>query len=575
MKRYKEILVSVASLLFLSGCYDLDRYPYDQVSSGTFWKTESQAKQAMMGVYSVMKSDNAFGTTFGLDCLSDLGIGYDDPGYVNVYLGTYTARTGQVVNRWQTLYDGVVRSNTVLQNIPNAEMSDATKAQFAGEAKFMRALYYFTLMNFFGGVPLYDESVVVDKDFNNMMEPRATIDATREFILKDLDASIAALPVKWDNSNYGRATKGAAYALKGKVLLYNKQYAEAATNFEEIVKDPSAQGYGYSLYASYEDLFKPAGDQSNEMIFAIQNSGGVGLDYGMPMTFYMGSRSSFGSCWNNVMASTGLADMYEYKDGKPFNWNEVVPGFNESADVKDKTFRATLSSDKKTVVAYPEAKETLLNMYKQRDPRMNTSLILPYTIYKGWVSNARKDCEFVVAVGTNESNGFIRNNKQWDSYLWRKFVAEYNMDGGINNRAHTPINFPLIRYADILLMLAECYNETGKQTEAVALINQVRQRPSVNIAALNSGPAWLEARSKEQVFERIKKERAVELAGEGHRFNDLRRWGLLLSLSGKNEYGFTGKRYFTRVVTERDYLWPIPATEIEKNSSLTQNPGWD
>ncbi len=62
-------------------------------------------------------------------------------------------------------------------------------------------------MNFFGGVPLYDESVLVDKDFNNMMEPRATLDATREFILKDLDASIAALPVKWDNSNYGRATK--------------------------------------------------------------------------------------------------------------------------------------------------------------------------------------------------------------------------------------------------------------------------------------------------------------------------------------------------------------------------------
>lgn len=275
------------------------------------------------------------------------------------------------------------------------------------------------------------------------------------------------------------------------------------------------------------------------------------------------------------MASTDLADMYEYKDGRPFNWNEIVPGFNESATVKDKTFRATLSADKKTVVAYPQSKELLLEMYKQRDPRMNISLILPYTNYKGWVSNARKDCEFVVAVGTNESNGFIRNNKQWDSYLWRKFVAEYNMDGGINNRAHTPINFPLIRYADVLLMLAECYNETGKQAEAVALINQVRQRPSVNLAALNSGPSWLEARTKEQVFQRIKQERAVELAGEGHRFDDLRRWGLLMTLSNKEEYGFTGKRYFTRVVTERDYLWPIPATEIEKNEALTQNPGWD
>ena len=575
MKRYKEILVSMASLLLLGGCYDLDRYPYDQVSSGTFWKTESQAKQGMMGVYNVMKSENAFGTVYGLDCLSDLGVGYDDPGYVNVYLGTYTARTGQIVNRWQTLYDGVVRANTVIQNIASVETTDDIKNQYIAEAKFMRALYYSTLMNFFGGVPLYDETLIVDKDFNNMMEPRATLEATRNFILADLDAAITSLPVKWDNSNYGRATKGAAYALKGKVLLFDKQYAAAAANFEEIVNDPTGKGYGYALYASYEDLFKPTGDQSSEMIFAIQNSGGVGLDYGMPMTFYMGSRSSFGSCWNNVMASTDLADMYEYKDGRPFNWNEIVPGFNESATVKDKTFRATLSADKKTVVAYPQSKELLLEMYKQRDPRMNISLILLYTNYKGWVSNARKDCEFVVAVGTNESNGFIRNNKQWDSYLWRKFVAEYNMDGGINNRAHTPINFPLIRYADVLLMLAECYNETGKQAEAVALINQVRQRPSVNLAALNSGPSWLEARTKEQVFQRIKQERAVELAGEGHRFDDLRRWGLLMTLSNKEEYGFTGKRYFTRVVTERDYLWPIPATEIEKNDALTQNPGWD
>lgn len=575
MKTYKAILVSVAFLVGLGSCYDLDRYPYDQVSSGTFWKKESHAKQAMMGVYNVMKKEDAFGITFGLDCLSDIGVGYDHPGYIYMYLGTYTGRTEQVLKKWQNLYDGVMRANTVLQNISTVEMSDELKAQYIGEAKFMRALYYFSLMNFYGGVPLYDESWVVDKSFNEMKEPRSTEEQTREFILNDLQAAIDVLPVKWDDANYGRATKGAAYALKGKVLLYNNQFADAAKSFEEIVHDPSAKGYGYKLYEDYGNLFKPAGDQSDEMIFAIQNSGGVGMDYGMPMTFYMGSRASFGSCWNNVMASTSLADMYEYKDGKPFDWDELIPGFNESAEIKDKTFRAVLSDDKKTVVAYPENKDLLLNMYEKRDPRMATSLILPYTTYKGWTANKPNLCEFVVAVGTNEANGFIRNNKQWDTYLWRKFVAEYDMDGGINNRAHTPINFPLIRYADVLLMLAECYNETGKQDEAVALINQVRQRPSVNLAALNSGPSWLEARSKEQVFERIKQERAVELAGEGHRFHDLRRWKLLLTLSNKDEYAFTGTRLFTRIIGQRDYLWPIPSTEIEKNDKLTQNPGWD
>ncbi|WP_085537781.1 RagB/SusD family nutrient uptake outer membrane protein [Massilibacteroides vaginae] len=575
MKKYKVILVVVAFLFGLNSCYDLDRYPYDQVSTGTFWKNEGHAKQAMMGVYNAMKDQNAFGITFGLDCLSDIGVGYDDPSYINMYLGTYTGRTGQVLNKWKMLYDGVIRSNTVLQNIQTVEISDELKAQYIGEAKFMRALYYFSLMNFFGGVPLYDESWEVDKSFNDMKEPRSTEEQTREFILNDLQVAIDALPAKWDNANYGRATKGAAYALKGKVLLYNNQFADAAKNFEEIVNDPSGKGYGYKLYDSYENLFKPEGDQSDEMIFAIQNAGGVGLDYGMPMTFYMGSRSSFGSCWNNVMPSTGLADMYEYKDGKPFNWNDIVPGFNENAEIKDKTFRATLSDDKKTVTAYPESKEKLLAMYEKRDSRMAVSLLLPYTEYKGWTANKANLCEFVVAIGTNETNGFIRNNKQWDTYLWRKFVAEYDMDGGINDRAHTPINFPLIRYADVLLMLAECYNETGKQAEAVALINQVRQRPSVNLPALNSGPAWLQANSKEQVFERIKQERAVELAGEGHRFHDLRRWKLLLTLSNKDELAFTGTRLFTRVVSERDYLWPIPSAEIEKNDKLTQNPGWN
>ena len=97
-------------------------------------------------------------------------------------------------------------------------------------------------------------------------------------------------------------------------------------------------------------------------------------------------------------------------------------------------------------------------------------------------------------------------------YLWRKFVAEYDMNGAINNREDTPINFPLIRYADVLLMLAECYNQTDQQTKAVDLINQVRAR--VDMPGLNSGPSYLQATTKEQVFERIRHERAVELAGE-------------------------------------------------------------
>ncbi len=567
MKNKIFLTIALSSLLF-SGCYELDRFPSNQLSSGTFWKTQGQVDQGMAAIYNILQNDNVFGRHFGLDCLGSVGSGYDDPAYTPIGRGTYTAATGMCSNKWKALYEGISRANLLIQNVGGADMTDELKAQYVGEAKFLRALFYSQLLDFWGGVPIYDESLIVSQDFANMLNPRSSADEVRSFIIKDLDEAISTLPShsEWSSANHGRATKGAAEALKGKIYLYNKQYAEAAKSFENVVN--SGQ---YTLYESYENLFKPGGDDSDEMIFAIQNIGGVGTDYGMPMTFYMGTRSSFGSCWDNVTLATDFVDTYEWKDGRPFDWNEVIPGFNESNDVKKATFVATLSDDKSTVAAYPEAKETLLEMYAGRDPRMSATAILPYTTYNGWVSNAPKTCEYVIASGVTEGNGFIRVNNGWYIYLFRKFVAEGNMDGLINNRADTPINFPLIRYADVLLMLAECYNEQGKQADAVNLINQVRAR--VGMPGLNSGPSWLAASSKEDVFERIKRERAWEFAGEGLSFFDYKRWGLLETLNRPMK-DIIGASKYNRVVNSRDYLWPIPTTEIDMNPDLEQNQGW-
>ena len=103
----------------------------------------------------------------------------------------------------------------------------------------------------------------------------------------------------------------------------------------------------------------------------------------------------------------------------------------------------------------------------------------------------------------------------------------------------------------------------------------MRQRPSTNMPALNSGPAWLEARTKEEVFERIDHERAIELACEGHRFSDLRRWGVALERLNFTYDDLLGNDRFNRIFKDRDYLWPIPAVEFERNANLgEQNPGW-
>lgn len=334
----KKYLLLLAVMGLMSSCYDLDQYPHDKLSSGTFWKTEEHAHQAMMNIYAQMKHEQTYGTYFGVDALGEISFGR----YESVIYGTYTNGTGDISSKWSALYEGIARANLLLQNIDKVDMADGLKAQYKGEAKFMRALYYFQLLDFWGGVPLYDETTIISDDFMNMKKPRSSAEEVRQFILDDLEEAINVLPVKWEQNEYGRATRGAAVALRGKVKLFNRDYSGAATDFEEVVNDPSGRGYGYKLYDSYPDLFKPEGDCSDEMIFAVQNSGGVGNDSGLPSGLYMGSRSSFGGGWNNSIPTDILVDMYEMKDGKTFDWEDYIPGFTASQEIQkeeNRTYR--------------------------------------------------------------------------------------------------------------------------------------------------------------------------------------------------------------------------------------------
>lgn len=568
----KKYILLLATLGLMSSCFDLDQLPHDRLNSGTFWKTETHAHQGMMSVYAQMKRANAFGAYFRRDGLGD--IAWDDTSMSPINLGTYTDRTATIQDIWAELFEGVARANVLLQNIDNVDISEEMKTAYKGEARFMRALFYFHLADYYGGVPLYDESTIVSTDYMNMKKPRSTAEATQKFILDDLDAAVNALPVHWVQAQYGRATRGAAVALRGKVKLYGKDYTGAAADFEELVKDPQGRGYGYKLYPDYAKLFTQEGDASSEMIFAIQNTGGTGTEYGMPFSLYLGSRSSYGSGWNNCVPTDILADMYENRDGTKFDWEAHFPGFTTDKAVQEATFKAELKDG--VVSKYPDKKDEIRAIYENRDPRMEQSIITPYAQYYGCNATVPKMMEFVLAPGTNENKGYIRNNRGWFDYLWRKFVPEGDMNGTLTSREHVPINYPLIRYADVLLMLAECYNEqAGKQDDAVALINQVRQRPSTNMPALNSGKAWLEARTKEEVFERIVHERAVELACEGHRFADLKRWRLCEEKLNFMYDDILGKDRYKRIFKERDYLWPIPAVEFERNVNLgNNNPGW-
>lgn len=575
MKR-NIILSLIASLFSLAGCYDLDRVPFDQPSSSTFWKTEDQCKQGLMGVYASLKNGDLYGKMFMIDVNSDVASGYDQ--YEALQFGTCTPRTSFLNGKWQNGYNAIQRANVAIRNISEAPIRAEIKSQMIGEAKFLRALIYSHLLDYFGGVPIYDETVDLEKDFNNLMKPRSTAEETRAFILDDLkDASESNLPIIWNSANYGRVTKGAIFALMGKTNLYNKNFKVAIENFEELMKPE----YGYKLHSKYAELFTPVGHASSEMIFSIINLGGIGNTYGMPLCFYAGTRNSYGSCWNNTVPSTSLVDMYEYTDGRPFSWDEVFPGYTTDNKVKERVYRVTVDETGKNILETPVEAQTIKTLYNQRDPRLSATVIAPYTTYLGWYSNQAKLMTFIFAKNTKgnnisvtEANGFMRNNRGgWETYFWRKFIPEGDWNGTITDRAHTPVNFPIIRLADVYLMLAEAYNETGNKSKAVEYINLVRAR--VNMPGINSNSTYLAANTKEEIFNRIFRERAFELAGEGIRDSDLRRWHLSHKILNRIEVGITGKTMFTRVFNEsRDYLWPIPASEIEINPSLTQNPGW-
>ena len=566
MKNTVKIIIAALVSVCMTGCYDLNVYPADKLGSDMFFKNEEHAKDAMMGVYSMMPNDHVFGLQFAMDVLGGTALGYDAQSYQAFARGTYDVTNTWVSNKWRNLYEGIARANVVLQNVEKCDMPEEIKARYKGEARFMRALFYAALLDYFGGVPIYDESWVVKESYAKMLLPRNTADEVRRFIINDLTYAEVVLPEEWEDSEYGRATCYAATAFKGKQLLFDKQYEAASKCFSAVI----ASGK-YGLYEDYAKLFKPGGDSSEEMIFAIQNIGGMGSDHGMKMAFYMGTRKTYGSCWNNVMPNDALVNSYEYKDGRPFSWDALFSGFSTNSSVKSSVFLATVENGQR-VTRYPASKATLLEMYEQRDPRMTATVIMPYTKYLGWNSNAEEECEYVIATGITSGNGMIRVNNNYLTYLFRKFVPEGNMNGAINSREHTPINFPLMRYADVLLMKAECLNELGDQDGAVELLNQVRAR--VGMPGINSGPSWLAASGRDQVFSRIRHERAVEFAGEGLSFSDMKRWGLLEELDGIRENHITGAFIFTRSVEHRDYLWPIPASEIERNPLLTQNPDW-
>lgn len=563
----------------IGGCESLDYIPGDQMSGQTFWQTEDHARQAAVGMYAAMKEPWCFGLEFTFDMCSDLADGTSP--WADISRGTsFASNSGGVQNHWQYLYELVHRSNTVIRNVENMPISRATIDRVTGEAKFLRAMAYFRMLNCWGGVPYYDETCDINREFSNLKSPRSSAEEIRGHIIDDLTEAIEKLPVSWEAADLGRATKGAAYALRGKVYLFNRQWDKAIADFEEIVYNKS-HNYGYSLHPDYNSLFRLYnGSHSPEMIFSIQSIDGNTAGYALDIVSYFGNKSTMRLiAGNRIVPSVTLVDMYENLDGSQFDWDDMFPGFNDGgAETRKKYLCVAIDQGSTTVTSTLDCDTTkVMDAYRLRDPRLCLNVITPYSHYLGTdAGSSPMDKQFVLADPTKggapmEAMAFIRNSEGWNSYFWRKWIPTGNLDGYWGEYNRTPYEFPLIRLGDVILMLAEAYNEAGETDKAVIELNKIRAR--AGMPELNSGAAWLAVTGKEEMAERIRRERAFELAGEGQRYWDLRRWGLL-EASVKNAIDIFGDLMYTRSYQPRHEMWPIPLVEMERNTNLKQNEGW-
>lgn len=575
---YAAGLIAAFSLMS-SSCESLDFTPGDQMSDKTFWQTEDHARQAAVGLYAAMKAPWCFGMEFTFDMCSDIADGTSP--WSDISRGTSFASNSEgVQNHWQYLYELVHRSNTVIRKVKDMPVSRETIDRVTGEAKFLRAMAYFRMLNCWGGVPYYDETCDINEHFASLDAPRSTAEEIRSHVLDDLAEAIEKLPVAWDAADLGRATKGAAYALRGKVYLFNREWEKAAADFEEIVYNKT-NDYGYALHSDYNDLFRLYnGRHSSEMIFSIQSIDGNTAGYALDIVSYFGNKSTMRLiAGNRIVPSTTLVDMYENIDGSQFVWDDVFPGFAEGdSQMRRRCMSVAIDQGSTCVTDLLECDTTkVMDAYRLRDPRLCLNVITPYSRYLGTdAGSTPMEKQFVLADPSKggapmEAMAFMRNSEGWNSYFWRKWIPTGNLDGYWGEYNRTPYEFPLIRLGDVILMLAEAYNETGATDKAIAEVNKVRQR--VGMPGLDSGPEWLAVGGKEEMAERIRRERAFELAGEGQRYWDLRRWGML-EQSVSDATDIFGDLMYTRSYQQRHELWPIPLVEMERNLNLTQNPGW-
>lgn len=463
--------------------------------------------------------------------------------------------------RWEALYQGISASNDALRFISDAtSISDEFRNTRTAEMRFLRAHYYFELQRMWGGAQYYTEDLLAD--FGSLSENLKNIPFAPAWdnIEADFQAAIDALPQT--QTEPGRATQWAAKAYKGKVHLYQQEYNEALTLLNDVINNGP-----FSLFPNFEDNFRLATKNGQESIFQIQfavndgtpNSRGNG-NFGGVLNYQFGNLAPVGCCGfyqptqNLVNAfqtdpTTGLPLLNTFDDTDVTNDDGLPPTdpFTPHAGPLDPRLDFTVGRRGLDFVGYGEmpGQETWI-----RDPASGG----PYLAKKHMF--------------TQEEEGSAKANGEWGETL-------------------NAINFNVIRLADVILMAAECEAELNSLENARNLVNLIRARardgavltdasdnPAANYIVDTYNTAFA---SQQEAIDAVRFERRLELAGEGQRFFDLRRWGI----AAETLNTFITKASQRRVLLSggvyeaKNDLCPIPINAIDlSGGALTQNPGF-
>ena len=487
MKALFKIQILLVALVGIVSCESLDQNPTDRLSATAFWKSESDADLALTGLYNTLYAGgdvNQYGPMWW-ENFSDNSYGIHNlGGSQDSHIAGLTPISGGFeTGAYSNCYIAIAATNSFLANVGKVLKGGKLK-QYKGEAFFLRGFNYFLLAQLYGNVPLITEDPFgIDYKSKKAKSPRADV---LKQITNDLDSAIAYLP----NETYttGHAVKAVAQGYKVRLLLFEKEYAEAALLANTIIGSQL-----FSLNPNYAGNFiKPDQKSSPEIMFSIQ--------YQVP----------------NATHSYSLSALL------------VHPGWCEV-----------------------QGTQNMIDEYESGDPRKKLTFFFPGDgLAQGWPHAS--------TVGTPGVNGWVEG-----FYLAKKWVDPKILDplvGVLDDQ-----DFVLLRYADIKLMYAEAQNEvSGPDNSIYQQINDVRAR--VNMPSLPQGL------SKDEMRQRIRHERRVELALEGVRYFDLRRWGI----AEQTLNGFVQGPLLPASIYKSNYeFWPIPQTEIDRNSpDLKQNDGY-